>query len=431
MTGASSTAALGRIAIAGPSRLLVALAGLHAAMFAYDLAHPGRFLNADRAGERLQSIEGFARALRAGEALAYLPSRGIVGDWLPQALLYVAGGPPPVIVAQVLLALVSVWCVREIGLRIGLRERLADGAALLYALLPHTLVFPHQLASEAVFVPLVVLAFRLSLPGLSPAGGAALGLATLVRPVTLLWPLVQALLDPARPARRIAFVALALAPLAVWMSFVFFVTGELSMGRSGHDLGSNLYYRMQRMAAGLPQAERPPVRPAGQREATLGEYLRFVAAHPHATAVHSARDVATVAFKSGIERITLDYLDLYPRMRGALQDSDRGWRAELESNGPVGALLPLLRAEPGLMLSSALGALLFTAVVALAAVGTFAALLRGRRELLILAAFVLYVGATAQAVDAAQSRHRAPAEFALCLLAAAGWRVLRARRADR
>src|SRR5204863_2443547 len=32
-------------------RLALPLGGLHAAMFVYDLAHPGRFLNADRAGE--------------------------------------------------------------------------------------------------------------------------------------------------------------------------------------------------------------------------------------------------------------------------------------------------------------------------------------------------------------------------------------------
>ena len=35
------------------------------------------------------------------------------------------------------------------------------------------------------------------------------------------------------------------------------------------------------------------------------------------------------------------------------------------------------------------------------------------REWLLLSAFVLYIFATAQAVDAAHSRHRAPAEFAL------------------
>jgi hypothetical protein len=46
----------------------------------------------------------------------------------------------------------------------------------------------------------------------------------------------------------------------------------------------------------------------------------------------------------------------------------------------------------------------------------------------MLVAFVLYVFATATVVDAAQSRQRAPAEFALCLLAVAGFCVLQRRR---
>ena len=45
---------------------------------------------------------------------------------------------------------------------------------------------------------------------------------------------------------------------------------------------------------------------------------------------------------------------------------------------------------------------------------------RHDREILLLAGFALYIFVTAQAVDAAQSRHRAPAEFALAILAVAG-----------
>ena len=434
MSTVSSNPALGRGSVAQPWRALLALAGLHAAMFAYDLAHPDRFLRADRAHERLASIEGFARALQGGDALAYLASRGIVGDWLPQGLLYLAGGQYLVIAAQVVLVLASIAWVRDIGLRAGLRESDAGAAALLYALLPHTLVLPHQLATEALFVPLLVLAFRLSLRGLAPPGGAALGLATLVRPVTLLWPFIQAAFAGASPRRRAAFVAASLAPLLAWMGFVLVVTGEFSMGRSGHDLGANLYSRMQRMAAALPRAERPAVKPQGQKRVTLAEYLHFVLAHPGAAAAHSARDLVTVAAKSGIERITLDYLDLFPESRRELQDSDQGWRADLESEGAASTFLRLLREQPGLVLSSAAGSLLFAAFMALAAIGAIGAARGPRRNhaLLLLAGFVLYIGVTAQAVDAAQSRHRAPAEFALCVLALAGgsawrsWRRLRA-----
>jgi len=376
-------------------------------MFAYDVAHPERFLHADRALERMSAIENWRQ----------VAAHGIAGDWLPQALLWHAGGQLFVIAVQVILALASVLWVRDIGLRIGFSERRASAAALVYALLPHTLVYPHQLASEAIFVPLVVLAFRLGSGG---AGGLALGFATLVRPVVALWPLAQVFLGRAPFRQRAAFLALAAVPLIVWVAYVHYATGEFSMGRSGHDLGSNLYYRMHRMA---PQDA--PVRGEGERRAGVVEYLRFAAAHPAAAAAHGARDLVTLGVKSGIERLTLDYLDLFPQAREALQNPAAGWRANVESRGALATLVELVRAQPGLMASSLIGSALFVILMALALRGFF--VLRHRRAALVLGAFVLYIAATAQLVDAAQSRHRAPAEFALCLLAVAGWGRTRVR----
>jgi hypothetical protein len=150
-----------------------------------------------------------------------------------------------------------------------------------------------------------------------------------------------------------------------------------------------------------------------------------VLAHPATAAAHSARDGVTLAFKSGIERVTLDYLDLFPAAR-ALQKADGGWRERLERRGVLATFAELVHTQPWLIASSALAALVFTAFMALAAYGAITT--RHNRPWLLLTLFVLYVAATAQLVDRAQSRHRAPAEFALCLLAAAGWATLRARR---
>jgi len=395
---------------AGAVRLVAPLAALHAAMFAYDLRHPERFLNGDRALERIEVMRGLAES---NDLSAYLVSHGIAGDWLPHALLYLAGGQYLVIAVQVVLALFSVVWVLQIARRLGLDERAASAAAVVYAFLPHTLIFPHELASEGLFVPLVVLAFRLGTGG---AGGAALGLATLIRPLTALWPFV---------VFRRAFIVMALAPLLLWMSLMLAVTGEFSMGRSGHDLGNNLYFRMQRMASELPQAERPPERGPGETKATLGEYAAFVGAHPVLAAKHSARDLGVLTAKSGIERVVLDYLDFYPETRRELQDGRSGWRAQVEQRGVVAALLEVFREQPALILSSAVGAALFLVLMVLAAYGAYSRI--RSREWLLLSAFVVYVFVTAQAVDAAHSRHRAPAEFALCILAVAGWLALRQR----
>ena len=406
-------------------RLLLAFAAIHAAMFAYDLHHPERFLRADRADERLQSVQSFIAALQSGGDLAsFFASHGVPGDWLPQALLYLAGGPLLVIAAQIALALASILCVWRIGKAIGLGERGALASAALYGALPHTLVFPHQLASEAIFVPLVVFGFALAVGARS---GLAFGLASLIRPVTLLWPPVHLAFFAGRTWRKtLVFMALALAPMIAWTAFIHAQTGEVSMGRSGHDLGHNLYERVQRMGASLPQEERPRIMPLGYTTLSIREYLRFVAHHPAAAAAHSARDLATLGVKSGVERLTIDYLDLFPSSR-ALQDSASGWRAQVEQKGFATALLGLWRAQSGLLTVSALAALLFVAFMALAVCGSWSK--DPGRWLLV--GFVVYIFFTAQAVDAAQSRHRAPAEFALCLLAVAGWQRLRAWKGER
>ncbi|HZR70237.1 MAG TPA: hypothetical protein VFB01_14445 [Burkholderiales bacterium] len=413
------------------------LAALHVLMLGYDLHHPGRFLNADRAGGRMQVLEGFRRTWEGGGDLtAFLAQHGIVGDWLPQALLYLWGGQYLVIVAQVALALASVAWVRSIGTRLGMAEGSARGAALLYGLLPHTVVLPHQLASEAIFVPLLVGSFALLVRSSSARGlalaGALLGLATLVRPITLLWPLVCVLFLSATLRARALFVLAALTPLYLWMLFVFAATGDLSMGRSDHDLGRNLYERAERIAAsaGVPAPESP----TGDRRLGVAGYLRFALDHPSPALEHSARDVAVLALKSGTERVVLDYLEVDAAERAELQASD-GWRARLERDGAWATFRQMTTRHPGVVLAAAGGAIAFAALMLLAFAGALAWLRENRdgaaaprhRLRLLLVLFPLYIAATAQVVDAAQSRHRAPAELALCLLAVAGLPVLRRR----
>ena len=409
-------------------RLLLLFALVHAAMFGYDLRHPERFLFADRATERIDAVRGFIDTWQSGGDLTgFVATHGVPGDWLPHALLYAAGGQFLIIAVQIALVLLSISCVYRLGEMLKLGSGGALAAAALYGLLPHTLVFPHQLASEAIFVPLLIIGFALPI---GAGSGLALGAATLVRPVTLPWLLVHPFFEKGAARWRALFLVAALGPMAGWMGFIYIASGELSMGRSGHDLGHNLYVRAHRMAAALPEEERPEERPPGQTTMSLREYLAFVAQHPAAAAGHGARDLLTLGAKSGIERLVLDYFDLFPGSRAALQDSREGWRAQLEQQGVRAAFMELWRTQAGLMVVSSAAAALFAVGMLLALVGAFSWLRRDRRSerrlKLLFIAFVLYIFATAQAIDAAQSRHRAPVEFALCLLAVAGWLRLRA-----
>jgi hypothetical protein len=211
------------------------------------------------------------------------------------------------------------------------------------------------------------------------------------------------------------------------MLFIFGATGEFSMGRSSYDLDHNLYLRAQLIAGTLPASERS-VRSGGDPTLSLREYAAFVSDHPSAAFAHTARDLLVLSTKSGVERIALDYLDFAPAQRMDLQSPETGWRRQVELHGVLAGLREILNRNPFLTLAAASGALLFSGLMLLAAFGAFvwlraapddtAASTRGLR--IMLAAFPLYIVTVSQVVEAAQSRHRAPAEFALCLLAAAG-----------
>ncbi|MGH6737162.1 MAG: hypothetical protein ACRECX_13960 [Methyloceanibacter sp.] len=421
-----------------PWQLVAPFAALHLLMFGYDLSHPDRFLNADRATERMHVIKGLGETWQSGGGIpAYLTKHGIVGDWLPQALLYLTGGQYLVIAVQVLLVLLSIVWVRDIGLRLGLGSPRASAAAALYGILPHSLVFPHQLASEAISVPLVILSFavcvRAMLSAAQGRGGLAMGLATLVRPVTMAWPVIYAIFAPIGSRARIAYLIAALAPLVLWMGLMYAETGVFSMGQSGHDLSHNLYGRAMRMTASMPAVEREALEVSAEGRMSLSEYARFVIDHPGAAAAHSARDLAAIGLKSGVERIVLDYLDLFPQSRATLQDPEAGWRAKVEQEGAIGALADIFRQNPGLMTISIGGSLLFAGFMICSALGALVWLREKAprdtyRFRLLLIGFALYIAAMAQAVDAVQSRQRAPAEFALCLMAVAALPLFRRRR---
>ncbi|MCU6498858.1 hypothetical protein LPN04_13745 [Rugamonas sp. A1-17] len=421
-------------------------------MLAYDAAHPAVFFHADRATERWNVIQGWQAALDSGAGAQFLATHGNAGDYLVQAVLYQWLGELGVIMVQVCLALWSGWAVMRIALLLGLSERAAAATAGLYLLLPHTLVFPHQLASEAIYLPLLVVSLELvaramigGKAGAAGIGGAVLAGANLVRPITMLWPAVVALLMARAGRWRAAAAHLlwALVPVLAWMSFVGAQTGHFGMGDSSRDVGHNLYQRLARTSETLAPAQAAQVRQTYLNQGETGSlpplrYLHFACEHPGAFLRHSLRDVAVFFGKSGIERLSIDYLEVGGSDRRDLQRGDAGWRTHLEREGTWSTLQFLWREQGTVLLISLAGAALMVAF-SLAALAGIQVLWRGRRQLtsaqrglaLLLVALPLYILVFSQLVDAMQSRHRAPAEAALMLLAGLGvskWR--RGRRPD-
>lgn len=429
--------------------LLVCAALLHACLVVYDLSHPEVFLNADRAITRMRMIEDLVRLMREGASLEkFFGSHGIVGDYLPQAMLFMLGGRPAIIAGQILLFLISLAALFSLTFHLTSSRNCAGLCALVYLLLPHSLVFPHVLCSEAIFDPLVVISFYFTClvlvkdRGHAAAGsaGLALGIATLVRPITALWPLaVGFAMHLARRSRRslAIFLILSFLPLLVWMSIMQHLSGAFSLGSSDHDAASNMYQRAERITHTLPEPEQARAEErylraeGGKGSLRLSDFLRFAADYPAAYMSHLAKDGIAFIAKSGVEKLVLDYLHVDPIVRGRLQNQETGVRKQLEREGVLRTIQGKFLEYPKVMLASALGALAWMCLVCLAAVGVWRGIVdRGLRlneriTLGLIALFPPYVFLTSQIVTAMQSRHRAPAEFAICLLAVIGLRHLK------
>lgn len=417
--------------------VLAFFAMLNAGLFALDAYRPATFLRADRALERLQNIQAVINGATWKEIGAYIGHHGILGDYAAHALLYAAGGRLAVIAFQVALLLVAGIGVYRLARILGLSRRYGSFAAGLYLAMPHSIVFAHQLVTEALHVPLLVISTWVLCEGtlrgrlsLIVASGLLLGVTTLIRPITLLWPLFILLIVAAHRWRVGAlFAGMAYLPIALWMAFVHLHTGAYGLGESDHSLDRNLYMRVVAIAATMPAAERARVEREYLTDGDQGrmaplQYLGFGLQHPWPFARHILRDGAVFLGKSGVERITVDYFTQGDQFE-ALRDSNDGWRRRLDRDGPVAMLKWAWQTVGVVLIVSLFGAACLVLLIGLAVTGA-TLLIRGRRRAgsatyRLLAALLiglpLYTFTFSLVVNAVQSRQRAPTEFALILLA--------------
>jgi hypothetical protein len=436
--------------------LLFYMIFVHGAIFFSDIARPDVFLHADRAPERMAAIRGLSSVGMSWKGLGtFLVTHGLAGDYLPQAILYLAGGRYAVILVQVSLMIAAVMAVYGMTHLFTASPKASLAAAVLYFHLPHSLVFPHVLASEGIFDPLLVISFYFAAvffleeqrSGLLLASAVLLGCATLVRPVTILWPLVICvtfLLNRFSLKQVLWYPTMCFAPLTLWMGFIWLNTGVFSMGSSSRDLGHNLYGQVAIIIERrLPEYERAQAKAAFLRERASSEtsrdqlvmspsdYFRFGLNYPRWYLSYLGEEAIIYVAKSGVEKITVDYLDLASDIREGLATMQYSWRDQVRSQGIITSVKLMLAEHPGLILTSLIGAVLVLLLWALAGIGSLCVLidqaytLRQRTFIAISAAFPLYLLAVSQAASGMESRHRAPAEFTLCLLAVLGWRVCR------
>jgi hypothetical protein len=435
--------------------ILLYTAFIQGLMFIYDTAHPNIFIHADRAADRMTAIEYLVSFFQGGtylrQFLAYQGSAHGPGEYLIQGVIFYFGGQYAVILFQILLFIGSIGALYHLALLVTHSRGMSVAAALINAHLPYGVVYPHMLWSEALFDPFVLISFYFvarsaighpDWPSISLAA-VFLGLATLVRPHTMPWAIIVATVFwfCQVPARRIVgYITIFAIVLAIWPSLVWSQTGHFKMGNPSHVFYS-LSTRLKNMIDLLPTDQRQAAveryLPARESEDwalfdLLSRYVSFATTHPWPFIRTSAQEVFIFVSQSGIERFTIDYLELVGIDRTLIQNPEHGWRKKLSAEGFIATASMFMRDYGDILIPSLIGAvamLFLWGLAGLGAISTFSgrpAYLGSKERIMVLSMslFPIYIFLPGQLFYYAQARYRSPAEFCLSVLAVIGWQAM-------
>jgi 4-amino-4-deoxy-L-arabinose transferase-like glycosyltransferase len=311
---------------------------IHGGLFIHGILDPEALMKGDRAGGRLKSIlyvfdgedtrgivQGGATEVTGSHNSSFLGrmvESGDPGDYIFQGLLLTRGGVYSLIALQLLLSFLASIAVFYLAMILGLPAQLALIATILYMLLPGSLISPHQLSSEALYNPLVVIGFVFLIKHVEERsrglvltiGIALLALAILVRPQLLLYPFLLILIlrifdapNWRRKATEILLICFIL-PIA-WGLFVHGKTGDYNLGGINYGRGFFFNRTAERMAlVGGFEIESSH---SAETKMSLGRFSRYVLDHPVAFVQLKSMDFLNVILNPGTYSLAVHHLGFW------------------------------------------------------------------------------------------------------------------------
>lgn len=336
----------------GPALLLIGIAVLHVALLVRGVIEPSAILNHDRGTLRLHMAERLLDAFRDGHVMATLGRQTVIGDYLPHTFMLVLVGEwlPGVPFLQLAI---HVWSLRELfrlATRLGGTGAQAWWTVAAYALIPVDLCVPHGMASESVFLPLVIASMRQAAdaafaptPSARHRGawmaGLWSGLATLCRPEWQL-PALAVLLAFAVYAARSGWRSVAAAVLrfctpfavviAAWLVTYHAASGRWGFGGDGADLRATVAVRVSEIVRYSGKPLLPGEDPSGMQTwvaHSLGSpvtSLRVALSHiAKFVALPENLDIAAyfgLYERTGVRSVRLEALGFWGAMRATVEE---------------------------------------------------------------------------------------------------------------
>ncbi len=250
---------------------------VHGLLLGFGLANEDSLLSGDRANSRNATIsyvfdidkiggDNVSRETRSTmDPMLHIGDRilksGHPGDYLISGVILKLTNDKILVLFQLLLALVSTFCVYALLLYFGFSVRAATLTTLFYLLLPGSLLPPHQLSTESLFIPCAIIGCYLLIisdknPGLGIAflsGLLLFSVAIFVRPQLIFFPLllvVVYLLFSAKKLNTIFFTIIPVSLLfsAIWVVVVVSNDVRFTLGGEDRSFGKTLFETAEQMA---------------------------------------------------------------------------------------------------------------------------------------------------------------------------------------
>ncbi len=426
--------------------LLVLFALAHGMLVLRNVQSPDAFINTDRGIIRQEKIafvfDGahlanlpelsvhpvFQRRLEGAAdwgVLDRLARLGPPGDYAIHGALLSIGGQPLVVGLQLTCAMFATLVLVAIGRELDLSPTLAAAVAIVHIFLPLSLVFPHQLATEAFTHAFLILVAWTAGRAIRTGDCRFLGYAisaglvcAILRPQFLALVPILGLLFWYRWRKVVPAVVAVCAPitlLAGWQLFVWHKTGTFAIGESDFSLGYNLALQVERVARIYNLASDGVV---ANGTIDLTTFARFVAAHFGAFISFRITENINLLANPGINQLLGDFLGI-DRFDFVGPDGGPMWH-RLRGELALPALLVLMLQQDTLWLIPFLGAVLvWLLCVVGAAIGLVTSLRErsgAREQAIVLLVIMVY---TLVVVQAALLRpaHRNAIDFILVLFA--------------
>lgn len=390
-----------------------------------------RVLNADLNDSlALESAPGNSdrisdRILRSGHA----------GDYLIQGTILALGNRHLLVGLQLALSLLATLCFFALLKHSGFSVPTATLSTLFYLLLPGSLLPAHQLSSEALFIPSIIIACYLLVissekKGIDTAfvaGLLALSMAIFVRPQMILFPFLLLVIYYCFSLKKISTIVVTVIPIsllftALWMAVVVTNDSHFSLGGENHSVYRSFHDTAEQMAmSGDFEFDSNAYQ---SRKMPAGDFAEIVADNSPSYIRQRTTSMINFFVNTGAYSLAVRHLDYFEKNK-----DDHYWQHLRARSGIHESILEILEGGPAFTILI-IGSTLVWCLVLLSAVVGLSAFIADKNikrfaKVLLLTLAAYQVTIVMLFSVGARWQHRSLIDFIIVILAIYGLKSLR------